>query len=519
MPWPLPDGSAVITPPDWLAALHAQIQNGDVTLGNVHLSAVDAALVTGANGAITVSGSGTAEGQKLALTLAIAGTGATGTAPLRIDAQGGGVSAHFLGALNRASEVTGQLNVTAPHVTVSAGIGADADTLTATTLQIISGKARLDGTAQLSFSHPQLAATLTGQNLDVSALNAVPPLWPGMPVSVALNATNVRAFGQIFPTLRASIASGGGAISVNRLQASLPGGSTLAGDLRIGGDGAISGAASLTAPALPGLLANYGIPAPAGWSSATLRAALSGSAAQLRLQNLAGEIAGNHVSGDLVIGGHHAGGSLTFDRLDLAPLLAWLGQRPNTTLFSADMQITAARATLGPVPLSNLLVDGALDGGLTIRRASAQLFNGLVSGSLSLDAKGQVTNAQGFVSLPSAAPLAALLPPAWQPPAVLLQPRLNLTVFAEGPPNALATSAVATLGDFTLTAAPTIDLTKGPPPARCRCATPTPSPRRRSSTSITAWLGRVPAPSPCAPTCCSRRRNPACPISTFPSAT
>ena len=51
--------------------------------------------------------------------------------------------------------------------------------------------------------------------------------------------------------------------------------------------------------------------------------------------------------------------------------------------------------------------------------------------------------------------------PAWQPPAALLQPRLNLTLVAQGPPDALATSAVATLGDFTLTAAPTIDLNTG----------------------------------------------------------
>ncbi len=65
------------------------------------------------------------------------------------------------------------------------------------------------------------------------------------------------------------------------------------------------------------------------------------------------------------------------------------------------------------------------------------------------------------MSLPSAAPLAALLPASWRPPAALLQPRLNLSLAAEGPPGALAASAVATIGDFTLTAAPTIDLTTG----------------------------------------------------------
>ena len=48
LPWPLPGGSAAIAPPSWLAALHAQIQNGAITLGRLHLADVNATLVTGA---------------------------------------------------------------------------------------------------------------------------------------------------------------------------------------------------------------------------------------------------------------------------------------------------------------------------------------------------------------------------------------------------------------------------------------------------------------------------------------
>jgi hypothetical protein len=211
---------------------------------------------------------------------------------------------------------------------------------------------------------------------------------------------------------------------------------------------------------LPDLLSSYGIPAPPGWTSATLSTTLSGTQDQPVLQHLSGEIDGDRVTGELIIHGHHADGSLAFARLDLTPLLNWFTHRPNVA-FSADGQITAAKATLGSVPLTNLLLDGTLGKGLNIRRVSARLFNGLVAGSLALDAKGQITNAQSFLSLPSAAPLAALLPTPWRPPLALLQPRLNLNLAAEGPPDALATSAVATLGDFTLTAAPTIDLTTG----------------------------------------------------------
>ncbi|HTJ91141.1 MAG TPA: AsmA-like C-terminal region-containing protein [Acidocella sp.] len=462
LPWPLPGGSAAVTPPSWLAALHAQIQDGAVTLGQLHLDNVNASIVTGADSAITVSGNGLTQGRSLSLTLALAGTGATGTAPLRVDVKSGDVTGAFLGALNSAGEVTGRLGLNAPHLTAKADLNANATALSATMLQIHAGAAGLAGSARLRFLRPapELSATLTGENLDLSALTAVRALWPRMRLDMALKATNVAVLGQRFPTFRATLADNAGTISASQAQASLASGGLLTGSLAIDPAGAISGNATLQIPSLPDLLSSYGIPAPPGWTSATLSTTLSGTRDQPVLQHLTGEIDGDHVTGELIIHGHHANGSLAFTRLDLTPLLSWFTHRPNVA-FSADGQITAAKATLGPVPLTNLLLDGTLGKGLNIRRVSARLYNGLAAGSLALDAKGQVSNAQSFVTLPSAAPLAALLPAAWRPPLALLQPRLNLTLVAEGPPGALATSAVATLGDFTLTAAPTIDLNTG----------------------------------------------------------
>ena len=95
LPWPLPGGSAAITPPSWLAALHAQLQNGTVTLGQLHLDNINASVVTGADSAITVSGSGQAQGRPLSLTLALSGADAAGIAPLRIDAKSGNATAAF----------------------------------------------------------------------------------------------------------------------------------------------------------------------------------------------------------------------------------------------------------------------------------------------------------------------------------------------------------------------------------------------------------------------------------------
>jgi len=462
LPWPLHGGSAAVTPPPWLAALHAQIQNGAITLGQVHLDDVNASIVTGAESAITVSGTGMTQGRSLSLTFTLAGTGVTGIAPLRVDASSGDVTAQFLGAVNSASEVTGQLGLNTPHVMVNAELDANANALTATTLQIEAGAARLTGTAQLQFLRPtpQLTATLTGQNLNASVLTTVPALWPGTRLKVALNATEVTAFGQHFPTFQATLVTKAGSVSARGVQASLASGSLLTGDVTIAANGALSGDARLEIPSVPDLLSSYGVPAPDGWTSAVLNTALSGSLDRLVLQHLNGEISGDHVTGDLVIRGHHADGALAFDRLDLTPLLTWFNRRPNAA-FSAAAQITAAKATLGPVPLTDLLLDGTLGDGLNLRRVSARLFNGLVAGSLALDAKGQVTSAHGFVSLPSAAPLTMLLPSSWHPPLALLQPPLNLALTADGPPGALATSAVGTLGDFAFTAAPTVDLNAG----------------------------------------------------------
>ncbi len=198
LPWPLPGGSAAITPPSWLAALHAQIQNGTVTLGQVHLDNINATIVTGTDSAITVSGNGMMRDQPLALTLALSGTNDTGIAPLRIEAKSGDVAAQFIGALDSAGEVTGQLGLNAPHMTANADLNADATALTATTLQINAGTARLAGSAQLQLLHPDLIATLTGQNIDLSVLNGMTAPWPGLRLDVALNATNVTVLRATF---------------------------------------------------------------------------------------------------------------------------------------------------------------------------------------------------------------------------------------------------------------------------------------------------------------------------------
>jgi uncharacterized protein involved in outer membrane biogenesis len=458
-PWPLPGGPKSIAPPSWLAALHAQIHHGAISLGSVHFANVDADLFTGASGAVTISGSGNLQGNKLNLTAALGAAALTGAAPLSLTASSGPLTLNLSGSLGGDSTLSGQLSLAAPNTSGSANLTVTGTAATADSIHLNIAKASLTGSAALDFSQPGLTATLDARNLDLTPLQHLLPGWPSLPVAVNLTATNIAYNGQSLPALTASLSLSPGGLNVDSLRATLPGATTLASSLQISAAGAITGHASLNSPDLPGLLTAYGLTPPPGWTSAQLSTNLSGTTGHLALNSLSGSLGPSHLTGDVIITGRHATGVLNFDRLDLTPLLSWLGLRPGH--FTADGQITAAHANLGPVPLTHLLLDGALNNQLNIRRVSANLLGGLAAGSVTLDAQGNVTAARGFLALPSAAPLAALLPASWpRLPAALVQPRLSVTLAARGPANALAASVLATLGAFTLTTSPVINLTQ-----------------------------------------------------------
>jgi AsmA-like C-terminal region len=457
-PWPLPGGAAAIAPPTWLAALHAQIQNGDISFGAAHFRNVDADLYTGSNGTLTITGTGTLADHPLTLTLAFGAPQLTGTTPVTVDAASGDYSLHFTGGLNAASILSGRLEFAAPKIAGTASLTAGATALTATTLQFADGKASVTGSATLDFLHPALTAALTAANLDISALRAQSSNWPSLPATtLTLNATNLLFDGQSIPELQTSLDADANGITLHSLQASLPGNASLTANGQISPAGAITAQASLDAPDLPTLLTGTGVTPPATWTTADLAAAVTGTEGNLTFTNLIGTLGPNDLSGTVILTGRHAAGAVNFDQLDLPHLLAWFGQHPVQN-FTADGQITATNASFGRLPLTHLLLDASLTDHLNIRRISANLFDGLASGSVTLDPSGQITAARGFLVLPSAKPLAALLPPAWQPPAALVQPSLHFALFAQGPSTALATSMIATLGDFTLTAAPVINL-------------------------------------------------------------
>jgi uncharacterized protein involved in outer membrane biogenesis len=460
-PWPLPGGPRAVAPPPWLAALHAHLNNASIALGPLAFSQVSADLFTGPEGAVSISGNGALLGQGVTLSLALGQVGLDGAAPLAVQLNAGPAAAQFSGSLSARSSVSGQISATLPgKIAASGSIGADGTAITLTGLKLTQGSETLSGNASYALAKPMLTADLLGQNLDLDQLAGLPGWAAGLPAEIKLSASNVTVLGQGFPALDVTMSTGPVGTIIHALSLSLPGGGTLSGHAAVAGGGQLSGQLSLTVPDSAALLAAYRLPAMPGWPAARLSASLGGSATQPALQNLTGTLGADHVSGSLVLSSGHLDGQLGFDHLALTPLAAWAGQSPPGA-YTADLDVTAAKAELGPVKLSNFALDAALDGTLNVRRVSASLYGGLAAGSFTLDADGRLSAAQGFLDLPSATPLAGLIPAGYAPPAAMLTPRLSLVFAARGPAQALAASAVARLGQFTFTTSPIIDLVHG----------------------------------------------------------
>ncbi len=459
LPWPLPGGAAAVAPPLWLAALHAQIINGRISLGALTFQHVSADIFTGAGGALAVSGTGNLANQSVALSLSLGGMGPTGAAPLTIDATYSGAILHLSGSFNTAGEVNGAVTLKVKAVAATAALQADAAQITLTNLQASEGKARLAGAVTLDIAQPALNATLTGSDLTIPALHSA--LLNNLPVQVTLAAKNTIIAGLTVPqlTLTAGLTAAG--IMQVTAEAAMAGNTSLDASGATDATGLWRGKLRVSSTGLNPLLAALGSAAalPEDWQTATLTASFSGRPEALRLEQMTGKIGPAHVTGALLFTGNaRIYGALHFDQLDVTPLLTALRGPPPASAMTADVEITADRAGLNGVAMTHLLVDAALRDRLVIRRLTASSYGGLAAGSFTIAPGGQITAARALLSVPSAAPLAALLPAAWQPPKAITAPPLAFSALAAGPPTSLSISATLTLGDFTITAAPTLDL-------------------------------------------------------------
>jgi hypothetical protein len=294
-----------------------------------------------------------------------------------------------------------------------------------------------------------------------------------VPTQLTLDATDTGIAGTslTIPQLHGSIAVSAAGASITSLNAALPASSTLWLSGTLDPAGRLQAKTVFASRQLGGLFSAYGAdPAlPATWQEASLAADIAGTADDLAFSNLEGIIGPSRIAGTVLLRQREVLGSLHFDQLDLTPFAALLrnppgglpGQAPR-----ADFELSADRASLGTIPLTHLLIDAALGNQLLIRRLTASLSGGIAAGSFTLSpTPGQAKPPTGFIgsakailALPSAQPLAALAPAFAQPPAAITKAPLAISFLAAGPADALATSAMATLGPISITAAPRIDL-------------------------------------------------------------
>jgi hypothetical protein len=497
-PWPLPGGAAAVAPPPWLAALHAQINDGQISLGGVVFRHVNADLVTGADGAVSITGSGTLLTEPVTISVALGPIGATGAAPLTIDGQDGNASLHVAGLFSAASTLNGSLSFAAPGIAGSdpayaqpfmatSGISANPEEIELTDLRLTQGSGVITGTARLEIAASRLNLGLFASNLTLP--ESLPPfslpILDTLSIHLTLDADDPIFAGVLIPHLWTETEISAAGVTISSFSAELPGNGAFQLSGAIDQAGNLQGNASLSSQNLTALFASFGsnFPLPAAWQQTSLNAALAGNTSHLNLQSISGTLGGAFLNGTAVItpssaslaGGSLAGGGLAggrtlygalhFDELDLTPLAAAFRPAPSSSTaapgaLSGGLEISAARASLGGVPMSRLLIDASFGPELVVRRFSASLFNGLAAGSFTVAPDGEISAARSFFSQPSGAPIAALLPPRYRPPAAIAAGKLSAFLLADGPPDHLATSLTFSLGDISAFTAPVLNLNR-----------------------------------------------------------
>lgn len=461
-PWPIPGGINDIAPPPWLTTLHARIDNGQIRIGALDFTGVDADLLTGAGGSVSISGTGTLAQRPVTLSLSIGQTASLGGTSLLVHSSFGGMTASLNGTLDTASLLRGQLSLTMPDgMTGKAQIMLNGTILRASDLSFQQGSTRLTGDARLNFKPYSLDATLVTQNLDLKQLNDLKPLWPlTLLVHVNLTAFNTVIAGYNVPSLKALLTVDQDGFALSNLTLSTDSAGSLKGNIKLARNGALSGHLSLMSPDFKAFLMGFGLPADADWNTAFLRAQLAGTDNAPQFTNISGALGQDQVAGQVFFAAQHAAFQLKFDHLNLLLLAQALQKTDLASRFTADGELTVSQAEAGPAKLNNLFIDADFDDGLNIRRATTNIYGGIATVSMALNDHFIPTAAHLFVNLPAATPLAAAFLPQLKLPRALLAQPLNLVAVAAGTPDALATSAVISLGTFSFTVSPLLNLTK-----------------------------------------------------------
>ena len=536
LPWPLGRLNAALRPPSWLASIAARVEDGRISLGGITARHVNATLGLAADTqsggtegqapeGLTLSGSAEIGGLPWAVTLRSSDPGTAdavaidialsgqpqAAAPQNSAAPGAskpqgaeGIGAAFNGVLDGGG-LHGRLSLHGPDL--SALTQAAALPFRADGALTLSGDAAMMDTLSVDLAGVPARGALAlhfgdGLSLDLALaasrvdLDAWLPalLRPGqdrlLPVDHAnldLSAEAGTLAGSLLRSLHVTAALDGSQITVNDLDATLPGDARLqlTGQLQRSPAPRFDGTAGLNAPALRTTLAWLGhagvfdaqaLPESV-FTHADLRAALhaeGGAAPLIAASDLNGVIDDSHLQGrvDFHPAAHPEArpvmqARLDLDRLALDPFMpsSLKAMAGSTGALDLDLQAHVQTARIGARTISPLILDASFDQAhATLRRVDASLsgMHAALSGTVAADgriADGKLDlTAQGRAM----ADLLRDLPEAAQPWVARL-PALDLTVQANaaGPVEALALRFVVDFGDLHAELQPVLNLQAG----------------------------------------------------------
>jgi len=250
LPWP-PTALPGLTPPPWLTALDARLEESRIQIGGAVIDGVNARLTAGGLGeGLAAEGSLAWRGRPMRFQAVLGRAGEAEIAPLDFTASVAGTNLRVRGVLLTEGGFAGRLEAAGPDLAAlipappgayraTANLAAGAEMLVANQLELALGGDVVRGGALLRLvPRPRFEMTLTAQRLDLepwlAALRGAGA--QALPVVLDLSA-EAASFGPLRMTeLRANALLEGERLTLGRVSAALPGETRL--DLSGGGSGA-----------------------------------------------------------------------------------------------------------------------------------------------------------------------------------------------------------------------------------------------------------------------------------------
>jgi uncharacterized protein involved in outer membrane biogenesis len=249
LPWP-PTSLPGLTPPPWLTALDARLEESRIQIGGAVMEGVNARLMAGGLGeALTAEGSLAWRGRSMAFQAVLGRAGEAGVAPLDVTASAAGASLRARGVLLTEGGFAGRLEASGPDLSTlipapagafraTANLAAGAALVVANQLDLTLGADRVQGGALLRLvPEPRFELTLTAPSLDLEPWLAALRGAGAQAVPVLLDLSAEAAqFGPLRLTaLRATASLQNERLTLGRVSAEMPGETVL--ELAGGGAG------------------------------------------------------------------------------------------------------------------------------------------------------------------------------------------------------------------------------------------------------------------------------------------